>query len=96
MRVERHASPLSLARVARQVLCANRRFYEPIPCSDESNPPLDRRRATAPATTDRDSNHSVAGAAFGEAGLLERAARRHERGRELAAVSLRYKPGLML
>jgi len=68
---------LSLARVARQVLCTNRRFYEPIPCSDDSNPAVDRRRATAPATTDSDTGHSVAGVAFGEAGLLERVARGH-------------------
>jgi len=87
---------LSLARVARQVLCANRRFYEPIPCSDESNPALDRRGPTAQAIADRDADHFVAGAAVGEAGLLERVARRHQRGRELAAVPIRYKSGLRL
>jgi hypothetical protein len=87
---------LSLARVARQVLCANRRFYEPIPCSDESNPALDSRRPTAPAFADRDADHFVAGAAVGEAGLLERVACGHGRGRELAAVPFRYQPSLIL
>ena len=96
MRVERHASLLSLARVARQVLCTNRRFYEPTLNPDNSNPALDPRSGTATATTDSDNDHSLAGAAFGEAGLLERVARRHERGRELARVPLRYKPGLTL
>ena len=96
MRVEGHASPLSLARVARQVLCTTRRFYEPIPHSDESNPALDRRRATAPAITDRDADHFVAGTAVGEAGLLECLARRHGRGRELAAVPFGCKRGLRL
>lgn len=82
--------------MARQVLCTNRRFYELIPHSDNSNPPVDRRSATAPATTDRDAGDFVAGAAVGQARLLERVARGDGRGRKLARVPLRYKPGLKL
>jgi hypothetical protein len=91
---------LSLAGVARQVLCtnrrSNRRFYEPIPNSDESNPALDCGGATATPAADRDAGYSIAGAAFGEAGLLERVARRHGCGRELAAIPSHYKRGLRL
>jgi len=87
---------LSLARVARQVLCTMRLLYELARHSDHSNPALDHCCATAPATTDRDASHFIAGAAFSEAGLSERIARRDERGRKLARVPLRYKPGLKL
>jgi hypothetical protein len=96
VRVERHASPLSLARVARQVLCTNRRFYEPVSHSDKSNPALDRRSPTATATANRDTCYFVAGTAFGEAGLPERVECRHGRGHKLGTVPLRYKGSLRL
>jgi hypothetical protein len=95
-RVERHASLLLLACVARQVLCTSRRFYELTHHSDQSNPTLDRCRATATSAAHRRNAGALARAPFGETGLLERAARRGERRRQFAAVLLRYKRRLKL
>jgi hypothetical protein len=81
--------------VARQVLCTSERFYE-LTHSDESRPPLDHDDPTATANAHRHAAGTVACAAFGEAGLLERVALGCERRREFASIPFRYKPGLIL